>query len=108
MCCCSQLGADNLRRENLTRGVHVTGDVMYDLFLRMRPRFQPEEACRRLGVEAGRFVIATLHRDYNVDKPESLRGCLEGLARRPALPCRCPCIHVPAKTWRRAAVPPTA
>jgi UDP-N-acetylglucosamine 2-epimerase (non-hydrolysing) len=81
MCCCSQLGADNLRRENLTQGVHVTGDVMYDLFLRMRHRFTPEKACRRLGVEAGRFVIATLHRDFNVDKPESLRGCLEGLSR---------------------------
>ena len=81
MCCCSQPGADNLRRENLTQGVQVTGDIMYDLFLRLRPRFRPEEACRRFGVEPGRFLMATLHRDYNVDNPAALRGCLEGLAR---------------------------
>jgi len=81
MCCCSQLGAENLAREGIRAGVHVTGDVMYDLFLRMRPRFQGSEACRRFGVEEGRFCIATLHRDYNVDNPKSLRGCLEGLSR---------------------------
>ena len=81
MCCCSQPGAENLAREGIRAGVHVTGDVMYDLFLRMRPRFQPKDACRRFGVEPGRFLIATLHRDYNVDNPASLRACLEGLSR---------------------------
>ena len=80
-CCCSELGRENLAKEGLTKGVHVTGDVMYDLFLRMQPLFQPDEACSRFGVEPGRFVVATLHRDYNVDTPASLRGCLGGLSQ---------------------------
>lgn len=80
MCCCSDLGRRNLAAEGLTAGVHVTGDVMYDLFLRMRPRFTPEEACAKSGLQAESFVLATLHRNYNVDTSVSLRGMLEGLA----------------------------
>lgn len=79
MCCCSGLGRSNLANEGLTDGVYVTGDVMYDLFRRMRPRFTPDEACAGLGLEPESFVLATLHRDYNVDTPRALRGMLEGL-----------------------------
>ena len=78
-CCCSQLGADNLRLENLTKGVHVTGDVMYDCFLRMRPHFSENIAKERFGLKSGSYIIATLHRDYNVDAPETLRQLLDGL-----------------------------
>ena len=81
MCCCSELGRDNLTAEGLTRGVSVTGDVMYDLFLRMRSHFAPEKVCADFGLTPERFVVATLHRDYNVDNPQSLRGILKGLAR---------------------------
>lgn len=80
MCCCSDLGRRNLAAEGLTAGVAVTGDVMYDLFLRLRPRFTPEAACANAGLAPEGFVLATLHRDYNVDTPDSLRGLLEGLA----------------------------
>ena len=79
MCCCSDLGRCNLAAEGLTEGVSVTGDVMYDLFLRMRPRFTPEETCAAMSLRPEGFVLATLHRDYNVDTPASLRGMLEGL-----------------------------
>lgn len=79
MCCCSDLGRRNLAAEGITEGVAVTGDVMYDLFLRMRPRFTPEETCAEWGLAPGEFVVTTLHRDYNVDSPEALRGMLEGL-----------------------------
>lgn len=79
MCCCSDLGRRNLAAEGLTDGVCVTGDVMYDLFLRMKPRFTPDETCATMSLRPGEFVLATLHRDYNVDAPASLRGMLEGL-----------------------------
>ncbi|MBQ3060729.1 MAG: UDP-N-acetylglucosamine 2-epimerase (non-hydrolyzing) [Desulfovibrio sp.] len=80
MCCCSELGRHNLAAEGLSNGVYVTGDVMYDLFLRMRPRFTPDETCTAMSLCPGEFALATLHRDYNVDTPASLRGMLEGLA----------------------------
>ena len=80
-CCCSELGRENLAKEGLIKGAHVTGDVMYDLFLRMQPIFKSYEVCSRFGVTPGRFVVATLHRDYNVDRLASLRGCLGGLSQ---------------------------
>ncbi len=79
MCCCSELGRSNLAAEGLTQGVCNTGDVMYDLFLRMKSRFTPEKSCTEMALCPDRFVLATLHRDYNVDTPTSLRGMLEGL-----------------------------
>lgn len=80
LCCCSELGRKNLCAEGIVDGVHVTGDVMYDLFLRFEKHFNPEQAAQVFGVEPGRFVVATLHRDFNVDKPAPLAECLRGLA----------------------------
>lgn len=81
LCCCSDLAVSNLAAENILSGVHMVGDVMYDLFLRMRTRFKPAEVCAAHGVEPGHFMVATLHRDFNVDDPESLRSILRGLSR---------------------------
>lgn len=81
MCCCSDLGRHNLMAEGLTSGVAVTGDVMYDLFLRMQRNFTPEQTCAGMGLRPEGFVLTTLHRDYNVDAPASLCGMLEGLNR---------------------------
>jgi UDP-N-acetylglucosamine 2-epimerase (non-hydrolysing) len=81
LCCCSSLGRENLAKEGITEGVFVTGDVMFDLYLRMRATFTPEAASARYGLNPGSFILATLHRDYNVDERAPLRGCLEGLTR---------------------------
>ena len=80
-CCCSEQAARNLEAENIREGVKVVGDVMYDVFLRMRPHFVREACCAKYGLAPGRFVVATLHRDFNVDMPAKLEGMLKGLAR---------------------------
>ncbi|MBL3538284.1 non-hydrolyzing UDP-N-acetylglucosamine 2-epimerase [Aminivibrio sp.] len=79
--CCSDLAAKNLEKEGITEGVFVAGDVMYDLYLKMKPRFTPKETREQYGLEEGRYIIATLHRDFNVDNQDSLRSILEGLVR---------------------------
>lgn len=79
LCCCSELGRQNLEKEDIRHGVEVTGDIMYDLFLRMQPRFTVEKTCTKYGLVPEKFVLATLHRDYNVDSPVILRKLLEGL-----------------------------
>ena len=79
--CCSELAAKNLAKEGITEGVFVVGDVMYDLYLKMKPRFTPKETREQYGLEEGRYIIATLHRDFNVDYPDSLRNILEGLVQ---------------------------
>lgn len=78
--CCSDLAARNLAKENVTKGVSVVGDVMYDLYLKMAPRFTPLETRERFALEKERYVLVTLHRDFNVDGPDSLENILEGLA----------------------------
>ncbi len=54
---------------------------MYDVFMRMRPHFAPEASCAKYGLTPEKFVVATLHRDFNVDMPAKLVGMLWGLAR---------------------------
>jgi UDP-N-acetylglucosamine 2-epimerase len=82
LCLCPTAGAAaQLEREGITRSV-VTGDVMYDVFreraglARARPG-----ALETLGLQPGRYVLATLHRAENVDRPDRLAAILEGLAR---------------------------
>ncbi|QLA20003.1 non-hydrolyzing UDP-N-acetylglucosamine 2-epimerase [Desulfolutivibrio sulfoxidireducens] len=79
--CCSSLGARNLAAENIRQGVHVAGDIMLDVFLRLRPRFAPAAASAARGVVPGGYFVATLHRDFNVDRPEPLSAILTGLSR---------------------------
>ncbi len=79
--CCSDLAVKNLEREGIAEGVFVVGDVMYDLYLKMKPRFTPKETREQYGLEECRYIIATLHRDFNVDNSESLRNILEGLVQ---------------------------
>jgi len=77
--CCSQLAKGNLESEGITRGVTVTGDVMYDLYRTLEPSFTPREARRKLGLEKESYLMATIHRDFNTDNPQALRGILQGL-----------------------------
>lgn len=78
-CCCSQHEMESLRREGIIGNVSVTGDVMYDVFLRMCPRFTPEALCTRYGLIPGGFAVVTLHRDYNVDHKKILEVLLRDL-----------------------------
>lgn len=84
MCCCSELGLRNLAAEGITQGVTLCGDLMYDVYCHMQKYFDPAAACPRFGLEAGRFALATIHRDYNTDNPVALCGIFEGLAQAQA------------------------
>lgn len=81
LCCCSGLGAANLAAEGIVDGVAVTGDIMFDIFLHVQPRITPQKLCAQWGVSEGGYVLATFHRDFNVDDPVVLGELLEGLRR---------------------------
>lgn len=73
----SSLAADNLRREGLTAGVHVVGDVMIDAMDLHRERAEARPGVlARFAVEPGRYYVATVHRAENTDDAERLRGIL--------------------------------
>ena len=79
LCCCSQSAVQNLGREGIRNGVTTSGDVMFDLFLRMRHKFTPEEVCKHYQLTPNQFFLVTLHRDFNVDSSEALFKILQGL-----------------------------
>jgi UDP-N-acetylglucosamine 2-epimerase (non-hydrolysing) len=57
------------------------GNVMIDTLFSLLPRARELDFGAGLGLERGRFAVATLHRPSNVDSPETLAAALEGLAR---------------------------
>lgn len=61
---------ENLRRENIIEGVHFTGDVMLDLFLNVKNRFN---------IKYEDFILVTIHRAENTDVPKRLKAILEAL-----------------------------
>lgn len=75
----TDVAVDNLRKEGVPEARIVrTGDVMYDAALFYAKRAN-RDVLRRLGVEPGRYVIATIHRAENTDSPERLEAIVAGL-----------------------------
>jgi UDP-GlcNAc3NAcA epimerase len=71
--CPTDTAVANLKREGIERGVHKVGDVMYDAFLAYRDMaLRRKNTLRKLGVEAGRFCLATVHRQENTDDSSRL------------------------------------
>jgi UDP-GlcNAc3NAcA epimerase len=64
----------NLLAEGVAGAVHVTGDPLCDIFERRRHSVQPAR---------GRYLLATVHRNYNTDDPDRLAAVLDCLARSP-------------------------
>jgi UDP-N-acetylglucosamine 2-epimerase len=79
--CPTETAVANLAREGVTRGVRLVGDTMLDATLqfaelaRLRSRILEDLSLRPKG-----FLLATLHRPYNTDDPERMRGLLGALA----------------------------
>lgn len=65
---------DNLLREGVEESkIFRVGNIMIDSLVRVLGAVNVEEVLSRYGVEAGRYVLVTLHRPHNVDNIERLR-----------------------------------
>jgi UDP-N-acetylglucosamine 2-epimerase (non-hydrolysing) len=66
----SDEAVENLRREGIAEErMHFVGNTMIDALVAVEERFRAADACRRLGIEPGRFLLVTLHRPALVDGP---------------------------------------
>ena len=75
--CPTQVAVDNLARENITAGVHLVGDTMYDSVLQFAALArQRSTILDDLGLTPKGYLLATIHRPYNTDVPENLRAIL--------------------------------
>ena len=79
--CPTQTAVDNLRKEGITRGVHMVGDVMYDVALASGEAARSRDIVKRLGLKKGEYLLVTLHRPSNVDVRETLEGIVQALLR---------------------------
>jgi UDP-GlcNAc3NAcA epimerase len=77
--CPSAEAVRNLSREGIADGVHVVGDVMYDVLCWQMARADTRRTLDRLGLEPRNYVLATVHRAENTDDPARLRSILEAL-----------------------------
>lgn len=72
---------DNLAREGITEGVVLTGDIMYDALRRHADLARERSSIlSRLALNAGRYVLATVHRAANTADPARLADIFEALA----------------------------
>jgi len=77
----TEVAVRNLAREGIVGAQVVrTGDVMLDVALTAKSRLRGEDASfGRLGIAAGEYVLATIHRAENTDRPDRLRVIAEAL-----------------------------
>jgi UDP-N-acetylglucosamine 2-epimerase len=70
----------NLRLEGLTERAYLTGDIMVDV-LNDSIQYANLETLRRIGVQAEEYYLMTLHRPYNVDKPDILINIINSIGK---------------------------
>jgi UDP-N-acetylglucosamine 2-epimerase len=76
--CSTSESAKNLEREGISKGVFLTGDVMYDALLSNREiANRKSKIIHLLKLKPKNYVYATVHRAENTDKRNNLRNILE-------------------------------
>jgi len=74
----TQTAVDNLKREGISDGVYLTGDVMLDSFLQFsQVAERKSNILERLQLTKGSYMLATVHRARNTDDRENLKSIIE-------------------------------
>lgn len=69
----TRTAVDNLKREGITLGVHLSGDVMLDTFLHFsRVAEEQSTILARLNLHRNAYLLATVHRARNTDDEKNL------------------------------------
>ena len=72
----------NLQAEGIDPArVAFVGNVMIDALFAQLPAARELDVAARMGLERGRYAVATLHRPSNVDEPAALGAVLRALRR---------------------------
>ncbi len=78
--CPGEGAVTNLAQEGLTEGVHVVGDVMYDLVLKFATTLALPGPLAERGITSGQYVLATIHRAENTDDATRLAAIFDALS----------------------------
>jgi UDP-N-acetylglucosamine 2-epimerase (non-hydrolysing) len=77
--CPTNTSIKNLEKEGITEGVHLVGDVMYDLALKYRSIAEERKAHKKFGLRSREYILVTVHRPSNTDDRKSLAGIVNAL-----------------------------
>lgn len=79
--CPTHASVENLRREGIQKGVHLVGDVMFDVAREAAEAARANTAAlERFGVQPGQYLLATIHRAGNTDDAANLAGIVDAFA----------------------------
>lgn len=79
--CPTETAVENLAREGMSRGVYQVGDTMFDAVLQFGDLARERSTILdQVNLASGSYLLATVHRPYNTDVPENLRGILRAFA----------------------------
>lgn len=71
---------DNLKKESITEGVHLSGDVMYDAVLYNMKIAEAKFEFEQFGIPDGDYILGTIHRAENTDDPQRLAAIFQALS----------------------------
>ncbi|MFS0786523.1 UDP-N-acetylglucosamine 2-epimerase (non-hydrolyzing) [Shouchella sp. 1P09AA] len=77
--CPSQSSVKQLAYEGITKGVHATGDIMYDAVLYYQDKAKSHSTILdQLKLSPKDYYVATIHRAENTDSPDRLQAIMKG------------------------------
>jgi len=80
--CATPTSVENLRREGITRGTRLVGDVMYDAALKFLGVARKRSSIlATLGLTPGKYILMTAHRAETIDHDEKLRRLIGQVAK---------------------------
>jgi UDP-N-acetylglucosamine 2-epimerase len=80
--CPTPASVKNLKKEGITEGVYLVGDVMYDSLLdHLKVAEKKSKIMRKLGLRKKEFYLLTIHRAENADIKENLQKLIQIMAR---------------------------
>lgn len=77
--CPSRIAVDNLKKEGITKGVYLTGDVMVDALNFNKEIAERSNILDNFGLTSKKYLVVTLHRVSNTDIQENLESIVEAL-----------------------------
>ncbi len=76
--CPTEVSAQHLANEGITKGVHIVGDVMYNAVLGFTERSEKNSTLlNSLNIAPNDYLLATVHRPANTDNVDNLRAIFE-------------------------------
>lgn len=78
--CPTQTAVDNLRKEGISEGVHLVGDVMKDMLERFLSAARGRRVLPSLRLEDDEFHLMTLHRPQNTEDEDNLCAIIDAVS----------------------------